>query len=199
MAELLFDAGSHQIQESRGPVLPIGNYHVQIMDIELNAVGGGEQFHFLLSADGGVFTDKVWVKHSNDDAERIGHNALKRICDYTDNPSIKLTRDIKSWDPLKGKSFYVAIRQELKKGVPQTYPDKTTGEQRPSLQITQYAKEKDKLAPVPDAVDNAMKVEGIGHFSVDSPASPKVNLPSTDDILNRVGGQSKRIDDDVPY
>ncbi len=171
MAEILFDAGKHVIQETGGPVLPIGNHYVQILEIDLAEVGSGEQFHFTLSAAEGVFTDRVWVRHSNEDAARIGANALKRICDATGNPSIQLTRDPRSWDALKGKYFYVAIRQEVKKGVALTYNDKNTGESRPSLKIAQYAVTAEELSPVPDAVDNSMKVEGMNKFSA-PPQSP---------------------------
>lgn len=88
MAQFSFDTNSVEKRESNYELLPAGWYTAQVVDSEVVALKSGNGRAIKLTFD--VLTEgyrgrKVWsrlnVQHTNPEAERIGQQQLRELCD----------------------------------------------------------------------------------------------------------------------
>lgn len=178
---ILFDAGKHVIQDT-GSYLGLGNHEVTVESMELVEKGENLQFKFVFRNQEGAFSHWAWVIHDNESAQAIGHDFLKKVCDYTGNNNARLSDEEKSWQVIYGKTLAIGIRKQTRKGVVQTY-ETNRGETRERFEIAFLARTTQDLPP----------------YQADAPT-----IPSALEIMDRIGGRSqnhKPIDpkDDVPY
>lgn len=99
MANTILNAAEYQIEG--GLSLKPGNYLAKITDMEIETTENGKRVNFEFVANQGRKKEQIFYEHSNPDTQRIGRNDIKRICDFTGNPTIHLTEDPRTLVPLK--------------------------------------------------------------------------------------------------
>lgn len=195
MANTILNAAEYQIEG--GLSLKPGNYLAKITEMEIETTDNGKRVNFEFVADQGRKKEKIFYEHSNPDTQRIGRNDIKRICDFTGNPTIHLTEDPRTLEPLKNKPIAIAVRTRIKNGAADTYTvDGKTYERRDithygfTLQeLPEYDNDFDEVAPVTkptfDPMDIMNKVSRGGTTNVEFSTERK------DSVADRK--------DDVPY
>ena len=211
MGKSLFNMAEHTISER---VLRPGNYLAKIVKIETKDVGRGSEFSIEFIAPEGRHREGFWYEHPNEDAQRIGRDALKRIGMHVDHPDIDLQEDPRTWEPLKHKAIGIAVRRERNKDgsfITWTKEGKTfdsytiewfakTKEELPSYdpdfdEIDEDDEDKEDVMPSADQI--LSKVSRGSNPPAGFSADPPAGAPNPKDESD--GGEAPIIDDDVPF
>jgi hypothetical protein len=135
-AKSLFNMAEHQITQM---VLRPGNYLTKIQSIKHELKDTGKQFVLEFANDDGRFTQSFWYQHDTSEiAQKIGRDKLKRIGIIQKAPSLDLTEDPRSWEPLQEYGIAIAVRRQVRAGEVQKYFDQKNDVWRERFEITHF-------------------------------------------------------------